>query len=523
MSPFREDRKPTILVVDDDPSGLSFFRLSLKRLNYRVLTAQSVREAQSKIRGEGIDKIDCILTDVRMPIQSGLDLLEWVMREDDSLSTIIVTAQGEKNLVRDSLRGGASDFLEKPVNRKTLAEAVSRGVVDTERSRQLRATDEEVKAVGRMEQIFQVVRAPEIAPFLRYYSRPLYEVGGDFINVLPMGENRCVFIIGDVSGHDVRAAFVSAYFQGMVRGLLEHEASLEEIFHSFNRTLSDEWAPTDGNDGSSGIKIQVSLAVCAGMVDLRKNSISLLSCGFPPYLICYKDGRCAFSKIQNPPLGWFALDRLYEEVPLLEGGDFLCVATDGLTEYAAHLEIDSCSLIYKLLAPKGQTRDQFVIHPPDDILVMGIQLDRSAKADDLFQPLIYEQYSGEEISNVDRLQGLWRRSLQYAISEELEDRIYDLLLCCREAVINGLVYGCDESSEKMCTLQITFSPGLGIVRVRVDDPGHGHRFDLSERLMRLDPTDGTHLGLAIIQNLSDTFEVKNDGATVVFEFQLRNE
>ena len=73
MSPFREDRKPTILVVDDDPSGLSFFRLSLKRLNYRVLTAQSVREAQSKIRGEGIDKIDCILTDVPNadPVRTG--------------------------------------------------------------------------------------------------------------------------------------------------------------------------------------------------------------------------------------------------------------------------------------------------------------------------------------------------------------------------------------------------------------------------------------------------------------------
>ena len=59
-------------------------------------------------------------------------------------------------------------------------------------------------------------------------------VGGDFINVLPIGDERFLFLAGDVSGHDVRAAFVSAYFQGMMRGLLEHNSSLQDVLQLFN-------------------------------------------------------------------------------------------------------------------------------------------------------------------------------------------------------------------------------------------------------------------------------------------------
>lgn len=159
--------KPVILVVDDGFSGLKYFSMCLKKLDYQVLSVTNVDEAQTMIVEKEILYFDCVLADFRMPEKSGLDLLDWVMMKDSSLSTIIVIAEAEKNLIRDSLRSGASDYLEKPVSRKALAGAISQGVERTKRNRQLLATDQEVRAVGEMDQIFQAIHAPEFLPYFK--------------------------------------------------------------------------------------------------------------------------------------------------------------------------------------------------------------------------------------------------------------------------------------------------------------------------------------------------------------------
>lgn len=517
---YPQDNKPTILVVDDDLSGLKFFSMCLKKMDYHVFSATSVDEAQAVIEAEGILEFDCILTDFRMPGKSGLDLLDWVKRGDSSLSTIIVTAEGEKNLVRDSLRSGASDYLEKPVTRQALAEAISRGVEKTIRNRQLLSTDQEVRAVGKMDQIFQAVRAPEILPYFKYYFRPLYEVGGDFINVLPIGEERYLFLAGDVSGHDVQAAFVSAYFQGMMRGLLEHNTSLQDVLQLFNRILGKEWTPTDDDSDSEKYFVHASLAVCAAVVEYKSRKVHIINCGFPPPWICYRDGHCDRIIRSFSPLGWFPIEAFGIESLSFDGLSYFYICTDGLTDYADHLRIDPFSLIYKLLSSSDEVCNRIVSQPQDDILVMRYQIDQETEPDNLYQPLIYEQYAGNEYKDIDRLQGIWRRSLQFSLSEELGDKIYDILLCCREAILNALIFGCDKSPEKTCTFHVTVNSQIGRVRVRIDDPGHGHRFDVAKRAENMDWLDGSHLGLALIDNLCDECFIENEGSSLIFELNL---
>ena len=519
---YPQNNKASILVVDDDISGLKYFSMCLRKLDYHVFSATSVDEAQAMIVEKGIIHIDCVLTDFRMPIKTGLDLLEWVVKEDSSLSTIIVTAEGEKNLVRDSLRIGASDYLEKPVTRQVLADAISRGVERTIRNRQLLATDQEVGAVGKMDQIFQAIRAPEILPFFKYYYRPLYKVGGDFINVLPIGEERFLFLAGDVSGHDVRAAFVSAYFQGMMRGLLEHNTSLQDVLQLFNRILGKEWIPDADESESGDYRVQASLAICAAVVEYKSRKVHMINCGFPPPWVSYRDGNCRRMTRNYSPLGWFPVEAFGIESLSLDdlAGFYIC--TDGLTEYADYLRIDPFSLIYRLLSSSDEVCNRIVTQPPDDILVMRYQIDQNSDPENLYHPLIFEQYSGDEFKDIDRLQGIWRRSLQFSLAEELGDKIYDVLLCCREAVLNALVYGCDKSPKKTCTFQVTINPKLGRIRVRIDDPGHGHEFDVTERVEKMRALDGSHLGLAIIDNLCDKCSIENEGTSLIFELEMAN-
>lgn len=515
-------KKPTVLVVDDDLSGLAYFSLSLKKNNFQVITAQSVGEAKKAINKVGIGRIDCILTDFRMPVRTGLDLLKWVQDTDPSLATIIVTAESEKSLVQESLRGGAADYLEKPVSRSVLEEVISRGVQKTAQNRRLMANTRELKALGRMEQIFKTMAAPELSDSLKYYHRPLSEVGGDFLNVLPLPGERYLLLIGDVSGHDVRAGFISAYFQGMMRGLLTHQSSLNDILLEFNRILISEWAPRSAGEEFSDPVVQASLAVCAVLADFRKDELTILNCGIPAPWICLPNGHCFKSDDSYPPLGWF-VEKSYSDKKLkLSGLGAVYICTDGLTEYAENLEVDSFSLIHRLLWSEEGIRNEPEVTPLDDILVMRFQIDQHTDSNDLFEPIVFEQYSGEEYQNIDRLQGVWKRSLQYALSGLLGDRLYDVVLCCREGVINALVHGCDETAGKFCSLQVTCNYAQGILRVRIDDPGHGHSFDLGERLRDMKTLDSAHMGLAIIQNLSDSLTITNSGSTIIFDFNLNS-
>ena len=102
------------------------------------------------------------------------------------------------------------------------------------------------------------------------------------------------------------------------------------------------------------------------------------------------------------------------------------------------------------------------------------------------------------------------------------DKINDVLLCCREAVLNALVYGCDKSPKKTCTIKVTANQKLGRIRVRIDDPGHGHGFDITERVEKMKALDGSHLGLAIIDNLCDKYSIENDGTSLIFELAMNN-
>ena len=506
-----------VLVVDDDPSGLALLEIRLRRMDFTVLTARSVSEAQLVIEKEGIGAVSCVLTDYRMPKESGLDLLSWIQKEDSSLATIMITADGEKDLVKDSLKIGAVDFLEKPVTRQHLSESVDAAVGKTARNRRLLATSEEARAAGRMGRFLHTVRTAELGSRLATYYHPCSEVGGDFLNVHAQGSSRYLILMGDVAGHDLRAGFISAYFQGMVRGLHERKVMAREILERFNAILIDEWATKDPANDLSHCEVLSSLAVCALLWDPLQRTVRILNCGLPPCIMVRSLSAISAVTHGSPPLGWFDVLDVEDLVVPLADLNWIYLATDGLSDFAAQIGIDSLCLAYRLLTDSQGVADDLVAGAPDDILVMRLEVDSQPTQEGSFQPLIYEVYHGDEVDRIDEIQAVWRRSLQFALGDGLGSRLYDFLVCCREAVINAMVHGCDSSGGKACTFQVLFSPVLNCVRVRVDDPGKGHRFDPKERLEQLPNLDGQHLGLALIENLCDRFSIENNGCSLVFE------
>jgi two-component system, NtrC family, response regulator PilR len=99
-----------ILVVDDEPGIRVMLSAALKREGYEVLLASDGKGALAALEA---GPMDVVVTDIRMPQMTGIELLDAAKRVDPGLSVIMMTAYGSKDTVLDALRLGATDYVEK--------------------------------------------------------------------------------------------------------------------------------------------------------------------------------------------------------------------------------------------------------------------------------------------------------------------------------------------------------------------------------------------------------------------------
>ena len=259
-----------MLVVEDDLTSREFLRLALEKGGFAVITADGVIPAQEQLQAAGFDAFDCVVSDYRMPGQTGLDLLAWLKEVSPTLTTIILTAEGERKLVTESLRGGAADFLEKPVVLKELLESVTKAIRLTNRRRHSSHVESAVKDLGRTQQ-WMLNSQKSSAVEVEVCFQPILEAGGDFFSHFQPAPEKYFCLLTDVSGHDLKAAYVSAYFQGVVRGMLERSAEVTEIFRTFNRFLVEEWNQ-NAEFTRKPVAATTSVAVCSLLLDLRERT-----------------------------------------------------------------------------------------------------------------------------------------------------------------------------------------------------------------------------------------------------------
>jgi two-component system phosphate regulon sensor histidine kinase PhoR len=117
--------QPHILIVDDDPALLEALpqALWLRMEGLQVDTCDSAPVALGKIKD--VD-YDAIVTDIKMPGMDGLALLREIRKIRPSTPTLLITGHGERELTVEALRGGAYDFIQKPIERDYLVAALKR-------------------------------------------------------------------------------------------------------------------------------------------------------------------------------------------------------------------------------------------------------------------------------------------------------------------------------------------------------------------------------------------------------------
>ena len=119
----------TVHVIDDDDAVRDSLAFLLSSVGIQAETHESAVAFLEKFTGSNAG---CVVTDIRMPEISGLDLLRRVKEIDPALPVIVITGHGDVPLAVEAMKFGAADFLEKPFDDEALIAAI-RSALDRNR------------------------------------------------------------------------------------------------------------------------------------------------------------------------------------------------------------------------------------------------------------------------------------------------------------------------------------------------------------------------------------------------------
>jgi FixJ family two-component response regulator len=128
-----KDGEAMVCVVDDDMSVRRGLERLLRSAGYLVTTFGSAREF--------LDRRDpasprCLVLDIRMPGQNGLDLQQALVASGQEIPVVFITGNGDIPMAVRAMKAGAVDFLAKPFDDKELLDAVREAIDRSDRARQ---------------------------------------------------------------------------------------------------------------------------------------------------------------------------------------------------------------------------------------------------------------------------------------------------------------------------------------------------------------------------------------------------
>src|SRR5215510_16083622 len=128
MNKQTDTEEPTVVVIDDDDSVREALRGLFESVRLKTETYGSV---QAFLAAEAPRAPCCIVLDIRLPGQSGLEFQEALARANDPRPIVLISAHVDVAMAVRAMKAGAVDVLTKPVREQDLLEAVNRAIRQT--------------------------------------------------------------------------------------------------------------------------------------------------------------------------------------------------------------------------------------------------------------------------------------------------------------------------------------------------------------------------------------------------------
>ena len=146
----KPETKKTILLADDDDNLRRVLEFQLSEAGYKILTAADGAQALKIFTN---NDFDCVITDLRMPNLSGMELLEKIKTINTETPVIVITAFGEVETAVSAMKAGAFDYINKPFNRDEILLTLERALSFSETKNENRRLREIVKKEFQIENL----------------------------------------------------------------------------------------------------------------------------------------------------------------------------------------------------------------------------------------------------------------------------------------------------------------------------------------------------------------------------------
>lgn len=323
-----------ILVVDDESDVELLIRQKfanqIKSKEFEFIFAEN-GIAALKVLQQNQD-INIVLTDINMPEMDGLTLLSHLPEFKRIFKTVIISAYGDMSNIRKAMNEGACDFITKPIDFRDLEITIVNAIQqykDLVRAAEVQAllTDLE-KEISIASSIQQSVIPHRFDPFpgnknFEIYGTmiPARQVGGDFFDLFVLDDSHLGFVIADVSGKGVPAAFFMAMSRAIIRTLAHQASSPAECLAQANKILCTD------NETS------MFVTTFYGIYNSQTGVIEGANAGHnPPFLLRSNGTVESLARNEGIPLGvqdpWDYTNHQWT----LSKGDCLVLYTDGVTE-----------------------------------------------------------------------------------------------------------------------------------------------------------------------------------------------
>ncbi len=364
---------PLVLVVDDDPTTGRTLRSILTRAGFRCVVATDVASALQEVAQS---RPHLILLDVNLPDGSGFDVCRALQADAAGANTpvLFISASDDTATKVRGFEAGGVDFITKPL---AAAEIVAR--VSTHlrlRQAQERLVELQAEQIGRLAGAQETLMpSPDECPDAGFQVslQQILQAGGDFYDVISVGNQLVDYIVADASGHDLAASFWTAALKTLLTEYATPASQPREVMQSINRALC-RILP----EGSY-------FTVLYARLNRLTNHLSFVNAGHPPALVV--DGRTRELRVVNlesDVAGAFP-DASFATADLkVRPGDRFFLFSDGLIEQNGPRQSGLQHLSEACRARHTEPLDQAVhsIHrsvvngaqPLDDILLLGVEV-----------------------------------------------------------------------------------------------------------------------------------------------------
>jgi len=344
----------TILFVDDEANILNSLKRELHQwageAKIRLLTAPSAREGLKILESES-EQVMVIVSDLKMPEMKGSDFLLEVKRRWPDIVTILLTGFSETQEVMKAVKAGIFSYILKPWDSDYLQSEVSKAVETYRLRRQnevyAKTLEEELRWAGELQRAVlkpSLQKSEGIEFRSSYRPVPGLYCGGDYYDVIPMGVDRYLLLLGDVAGHGVKAAFVTLMLKAIIYPEYVHMAPPKNFSPAaflgwLNQRLNFELRQTS----------DLIVTFVAGVLDRQAMTFTYANAGHDHPVVVGPE-RARELPVSGSALGFAGSITYVDKTEVLSSGDVILLYTDGLVEPGTKTSAKPSVLIKDLLA-----------------------------------------------------------------------------------------------------------------------------------------------------------------------------